>query len=224
MLRTVREGGLLRDAAACERVRMPVGAPTPPAPALDEPALWSDLQTRLGAFIARRISDPDAAEDVAQDVLLRLHRHLGDLRIQDRLDAFAYRVARNAIIDHYRASASAKETPAAHDDLIAHIDAGDGGEDGAATGRRALAGCLEPLIRQLPEPYREALELTDLGDLSQVEAARLAGLSVPGMKARVQRGRAQLHSLLTRCCHVALDDSRRIADVQRRGSSDCDCA
>jgi RNA polymerase sigma-70 factor, ECF subfamily len=223
VLRAVREGGLLRAAAGRERVRMPIGTRTAPATAPDEQELWRDFQARLGAFVGRRIGDPHAAEDVAQDVLLRLHRHLGELRIQDRLDAFAYRIARNAIIDYYRASAAARETPAARDDLIARIDDEGTAQGDEAAGRRALARCLEPLVRQLPDPYREALELTDLGELSQVQAAQRSGLSVPGMKARVQRGRSQLQALLTRCCDVALDDSQRIADVQRRGECDCGC-
>lgn len=63
--------------------------------------------------------------------------------------------------------------------------------------------------------------LTDLGTLSQVEAARVAGLSVPGMKTRVQRARAQVHELLTACCAVALDDDRHIAEVQRTGPCAC---
>jgi RNA polymerase sigma-70 factor, ECF subfamily len=183
----------------------------------------AELNERLRAFVSRRIADQHAAEDVAQEVLLRLHRHLGDLRSQDRLDAFAYRIARNAIIDHYRARASTKETPAQPDDLLTRIDTdGDTLQDPEGDGpRQELARCLAPLIRQLPEPYREALTLTDLGKLSQVEAARVVGLSVPGMKARVQRARAQVHELLTGCCEVALDQSRHITDVQRTGPCAC---
>jgi RNA polymerase sigma-70 factor, ECF subfamily len=185
--------------------------------------LWTDLHERLRGFVGRRIGDPNAADDVAQEVLLRLHRNLGDLRLEDRLDAFAYRIARNAIIDHYRSRASAKEIPAAPDDLIARIDAdGDTDEDpNAAEGRQELARCLEPLVGRLPEPYRQALTLTDLGELSQVEAAQVTGLSVPGMKSRVQRARAQVHELLSACCDVALDDDRHIADVQRAGPCAC---
>jgi RNA polymerase sigma-70 factor, ECF subfamily len=185
--------------------------------------LWTDLHERLRGFIGRRIGDPHAADDVAQEVLLRLHRSMGDLRVEDRLDAFAYRIARNAIIDHYRARASAKEKPADPDDVAAHIDAdGDTGQHPDADGpRQELARCLAPLIRELPEPYREALTLTDLGKLTQVEAADVVGLSVPGMKARVQRARAQVHELLTGCCAVALDQSRHITDVQRTGPCAC---
>src|SRR5215208_2539004 len=141
--------------------------------------LWAELHERLRQFVGRRIGDPDAADDVAQEVLLRLHRSLGDLRFEDRLDAFAYRIARNAIIDHYRSRASAKETPAAPDELNERIDAdGDTDEDpNEARGRQELARCLEPLVKRLAEPYRQALTLTDLGNLSQVEAARVAGLS-----------------------------------------------
>ena len=81
---------------------------TPHKGAADE--LWRELHARLRGFVRARISDPDAADDVAQEVLLRLHRNLGALRAEDRLDAFAYRIARNAIIDHYRSRATAKET------------------------------------------------------------------------------------------------------------------
>jgi len=185
--------------------------------------LWTELHERLRQFVGRRIGDPHAADDVAQDVLLRLHRSLGDLRLEDRLDAFAYRIARNAIIDHYRSRASAKETPAEHDELVTRLDARttasqEPDEDRA---RQELARCLGPLIRQLPEPYREALTLTDLGKLSQVEAARVVGISVPGMKARVQRARVQVHAVLTGCCAVAMDDSRHISDVQHTGPCAC---
>ena len=208
---------------------MPIATRTPPARSprpeqgLPDQALWRDLNTRLAAFVRRRIADPHAAEDVAQEVLLRLHRNLGELRANDRLDAFAYRIARNAIIDHYRSSANAKELPSAPDALIERIEAdgGIGTEPDAVAGPHELARCLEPAVGRLPDRYREALRLTDLGALSQVQAAAVTGLTIPGMKARVQRGRAHLRELLTRCCDVVLDEDRRITDVHRRGPCAC---
>jgi len=197
-------------------MRMPVGTRT-------RNEVAADLHDRLRTFVGRRIDDPHAADDVAQEVLLRLHRHLGDVRSEERLDAFAYRIARNAIIDHYRSRASAKESASAPDDVAARIEATSGSDDDVdeAGGRRELARCLRPLVRRLPDPYREALTLTDLGDLSQVDAAELAGVSVPGMKSRVQRARMQLHELLTSCCDVTLDRSEHIADVRRTGPCAC---
>ncbi len=107
--------------------------------------------------------------------------------------------------------------------MIDNTNSGDDTDDDTdpARARQELARCLEPLVRRLPEPYREALTLTDLGKLSQVEAARVAGLSVPGMKARVQRARAKVLELLTACCDVALDGDGQIAEVQRTGPCAC---
>lgn len=202
---------------------MPVETPNQTAqPVMPADELWRELHDRLHGFIRARISDRESADDVAQEVLLRLHRSMHTLRAEDRLDAFAYRIARNAIIDHYRARAAAREAPAAPAELLARAEAENGGdqdEEGAA--REELARCLAPLIRRLPEPYREALTLTDLGKLTQAEAAQVAGLSVPGMKARVQRARAQVHELLTGCCAVALDGRQGISGVERTGPCAC---
>src|SRR5215208_1426070 len=138
---------MLRPQVGLSELRMPAVAR--PAPR-DE--LFTSLHERLRGFVRRRIADPDAADDVVQEVLLRLHRSLGNLRVEDRLDAFVYRVARNAIIDHYRSRAVAKEIPAAPDDMTARIDAGGGTYQDEAQGRQELARCLEPLVERLPEP------------------------------------------------------------------------
>jgi RNA polymerase sigma-70 factor, ECF subfamily len=223
VLRGIRAAELLPRSNISE-LSMPVTAePTPGGHSHGSHQAWADVHDRLRAFVGRRVSDPYAAEDVAQEVLLRLHRNIERLRHEDRLDAFAYEIARNAITDHYRAKARAREMPSPPTTLIARIEAAPNHEQPTEDpdGRQQLARCLEPLAQRLPQPYREALMLTDLGDLSQVQAARLTGLSVPGMKARVQRARAQLRELLTECCEVALDTRRQIAEVQRTGPCAC---
>ena len=190
--------------------------------AVAEEQLWTELHERLRGFVGRRIRDSHSAEDVAQKVLLRLHRSFGELRAEDRLDAFAYRIARNAIIDHYRARASSKEVPSESDYVAARIDADpEACSDHGERARQEVARCVEPLVAQLPSRYREALAATDLGELSQVEAAERAGVSVPGMKARVQRGRAKLHDLLTRCCELTRDETSGVAELQRHGPCAC---
>jgi RNA polymerase sigma-70 factor, ECF subfamily len=234
VLPAVRPTSVLRGVGAEELLRrgdlsevwMPVTteSPAPDGRSNLSHQVWAHVHERLRAFVRRRVSDPHAADDVAQEVLLRLYRNIERLRDEDRLDAFAYRTARNAITDHYRAQARAREVPSPPTSQAARLEVDPTHEQHSedADGRQLLARCLEPLVQRLPPTYRDALMLTDLGDLSQVQAARRLGLSVPGMKARVQRGRAQLRVLLAECCDVALDASRRIAEVQRTGP--CACA
>jgi RNA polymerase sigma-70 factor (ECF subfamily) len=185
-----------------------------------EDATWDELRARLRSFIARRVSDASVQDDLAQDILLRLHRSLPSLRDGDRLDAFAYQIARNAIVDHHRRGR--REEPMAPDSLERQFESdNDANEDPAGAGRAQLARCLRPLIDRLDDRYREALLLTDLGELSQADAARELGLSEPGMRSRVQRGRSQVHAALADCCKVDLDAAEQIAEVERRGPCAC---
>jgi RNA polymerase sigma-70 factor, ECF subfamily len=191
--------------------------------ALDEhgSADWAELRARLRSFVARRVSGgPATYDDLVQEILLRLYRGLPRLRDDERLDAFAYQVARNTIADHYRAAP--REQPVAPESLEDQAAVEDPEQDDPSVEARAqLARCLRPMIDRLDNDYREAVLLTDLGDLSQAEAARRLGLSAPGMRSRVQRGRSQLHEALARCCRVELDADSKIDRVERVGPCAC---
>jgi RNA polymerase sigma-70 factor (ECF subfamily) len=181
---------------------------------------WAELRPRLRSFVARRVRGSAAHEDLVQEIMLRLHRGLPRLRDDQRLDAFAYQIARNVIADHYRRGSSEQPVPPGLLDDRASTEDQDADAD-HGSGRAELARCLRPLVEQLDESHREALLLTDLGNVSQAEAARRLGLSAPGMRSRVQRGRAQLHEALTECCQVELDATAQISHVERVGPCAC---
>jgi RNA polymerase sigma-70 factor (ECF subfamily) len=84
-----------------------------------------------------------------------------------------------------------------------------------------LAPCLTPMVARLAEPYRQAIELTSVHGLTQAEAAKRAGVSLSGMKSRVQRAREQLKAMLLRCCEIDVDRRRGVADFHRRESASC---
>jgi len=228
VLRAVREGEVLsarRDRFGTVRVSLAAETWTSsrPGPPIDE-ALWSELHERLRAFVARRVPDRVAVDDLAQDILLRLYAHIGRLREQERLDAWAYQVARNVIADYWRHRAGRRELPLDHqlNERLASLPELDSDET-ADQLRSEIATCLAPMVERLAEPYRDAIRLTDLGDRTQAEAAAMLGLSVPGMKARVQRGRAQLRELLRACCQIELDRRGQITELAPHGSRSCSC-
>lgn len=68
---------------------------------------------------------------------------------------------------------------------------------------------------------RSAIDLTALRGFTQSEAAKHAGVSVSGMKSRVQRAREQLKKMLLRCCEVEVDRRGAIAGYQVRETSPC---
>jgi RNA polymerase sigma-70 factor (ECF subfamily) len=192
------------------------------APGTSAAATRRELHERVQAFIARRVPSHADAEDIAQEVMLRIHRHSAELEHAERMLGWVYRIAANAIADHYRRPAR-REFPTGHATDVPEpdpeIESLAGLERGPDDLRRELAACLAPLIERLPPLYRHALELTEFDGVSQVGAAAALGLSVSGMKARVQRGRAQLRELLLECCDVQLDRRRQVTDVRSRGEA-----
>ena len=185
---------------------------------------WRELHDQLLGFIARRVRTREDAEDILQEVMLRIHRSSGELERVERVTGWIYRSASNAIVDYYRKPAR-RELPAGWQlDVEAAADSSLSAADEPepAELRGELARCLSPLLERMPASYRQALELTEVGALTQAEAAARLGLSVSGMKSRVQRGRGLLKDLLLDCCHVELDRRGGVTGYRpRRGPCAC---
>jgi RNA polymerase sigma-70 factor (ECF subfamily) len=79
------------------------------------------------------------------------------------------------------------------------------------------------MIERLSGEYRQAVILVDLEGLTQQEAAEQLGLSLSGMKSRVQRGRRQLKEMLEACCTIELDRRHGVADYDVRNQQDNSC-
>lgn len=175
---------------------------------------WALLREQLVGFVERRVESREVAEDIVQDIYLRLQRAEADSITNPK--AWLHRAARNATIDHYRTRHLDLPLDSV-EDLFERAD-----DDGPNAATRELAACLRPLVQQLPAKYQRALTLVDLSGSTQHEAARIEGVSTSGMKSRVQRGRAKLGQLLTECCAIATDASGAISDYERPADG-CSC-
>jgi len=177
--------------------------------------IWHEFADKLGRFIRARVTDPATAEDILQDVFVIIQQRLGQLQDPARLEGWIYLIARNAIIDHYR---TRKETVEVPDTLPAEPDAHDGEME-------ELKASFRRMIHSLPEPYREALALTEFDGLTQQELASRLNISLSGAKSRVQRGRAQLKRMLDECCTFEFDRRGKVIDCTPRPQAGCqECA
>lgn len=158
--------------------------------------VWLEHGNGLKRFISRRVQHRSDAEDITQDVMMKVHRNLRNLGDVTKTRAWLYAVARNTIVDYYRKP------------VTEHLS-WDPVDDGLslASARESLVGCIEPLLRDVAEPYREALRQVELNGTSQTGLAQRLGLSHSAIKSRVQRGRRMLRSEFDKCCRVE-DDGR----------------
>lgn len=174
-------------------------------------AVWRDFQGRLRAFVSRRVRQPADVEDILQEIFLRIHRGLGAIQQRDRLPAWVFQIARNAIMNHHRSRGVAAEMVPEQIDAPAPVADGEDFQ-----GLAELSSCLEPMIAALPEACRDAIRSTELDGQTQGDAARRAGMSLSGMKSRVQRARRQLKNMLEECCQIELDRRGGIVDYSAR--------
>jgi len=188
--------------------------------------LWQELHDGLRAFIARRVSDQGHVDDILQDVFVRVHRQIDSVSDPGRLMSWIYQITRHAIIDHYRKPGRQREIPSGLSGELEGIDEvaetstttppGD-----VAEPRTELAACLRPMIERLPRDYRDVITLVEINGLTQQAAATQMGLSLSGMKSRVQRGRKQLKQMLDDCCLIELDRRQGVVDYNTRAAG-CD--
>ncbi|UYZ61279.1 sigma-70 family RNA polymerase sigma factor [Hymenobacter latericus] len=162
-------------------------------PSLTTAAIWTEFHRELLAFIRRRVPDPDTAQDLLQDVFVKIHLKLPTLTHADRLASWVYQITRNRILDYHKAPRpAAAQVP-------------DLPEDSSPAPALDFTPCLAPFLNQLPARSREALLRTELGPLSQKDYAAELGISYSGAKSRVQRAKQQLHQLFTACCRMEAD-------------------
>jgi RNA polymerase sigma-70 factor (ECF subfamily) len=154
------------------------------------------------------LGDADQAEDVAQEVFLKVHAKLHQFRSEARFDAWLYRITLRTAIDHtrrfWRRHRSSLETlPEARREgtleSARHASVhSDGGDPETSLLRAERARAVRRALRELPVRYRAAVILKDMADLSYEEVGRVLGCPLGTVESRIHRGRLTLRKKLER--------------------------
>lgn len=184
--------------------------------------LWEQYNDHIRNFVQDKTRFHPDAEDIVQNVFVKAYRSIGDVRDDRKIRAWLFQIARNSIIDHFR---KVKRTEELQDQYS--IEDRYEEQDPA---KEAVIG-LKNVILQMPDKYREALELSELKGLSQKELSEKLGISYSGAKSRVQRGRELLKEMMTSCCAIEADRYGNIMDYRvvlkelprsiKRGTNGC---
>jgi RNA polymerase sigma-70 factor, ECF subfamily len=171
---------------------------------------WKVLQKELRGFIFKRVKDRDVANDLTQDVFLKVHASIDRLKDSEKLKSWIYQITRNTINDYFRKKTRTIE---AHE-LDWENDSNELNE--------CVASCLKDLVHTLPDKYREALQLAELEELSQLELAERLGISYSGAKSRVQRARQLLKQKMDEQLVVETDSYGNVIVCEDRNPC-CGC-
>jgi RNA polymerase sigma-70 factor (ECF subfamily) len=191
----------------------------------DFEAVYARYRPEIVRYLSRLAGQNDA-EDLAQEVFLKVGRGIADFRGDSGIRTWIYRIARNAAIDRLR-SRSAGE-----DRLGAYPEAGDSAGEGDILDRlesplpsaeRTLAeketrGCLRGHVGLLPGPYREILDLSEWSELTNAEIAEKLGVSLDTVKIRLHRARKRLRETCETNCTTYRDEQDELVCVPAKES------
>ncbi|MCG8485542.1 MAG: RNA polymerase sigma factor SigZ, partial [Clostridia bacterium] len=171
--------------------------------------IWDEFSIPLNQFIKKRIPNEQDAEDISQEVFIKIYNHIERLKDGNKMRAWIYSIARNEIADYHRRSHIILRKQEYSDNMIAEMD-----ED--MTFNREIAQCLKVMINRLPEKYKEAILLTEYRHITQKELSEKTGLSLSGAKSRVQRARCKLKASLQECCELEFDRRGNIINYKEK--------
>jgi RNA polymerase sigma-70 factor (ECF subfamily) len=163
----------------------------------------------MKAYVKKRISNEQDAEDILQSIFLKIHNNIDKLSDVSKLSSWIYTIARNTINDFYRV----KNNDVYIENLPEHIFIEQQNEE---TLNKEMGNCLIHMIQDLPDIYKQALILIEFENYTQKELAKQLGLSVSGAKSRVQRARYKLKGMLLNCCSIEQDHRGNVIDYKQK--------
>lgn len=193
-------------------------------PTTDVGELWRELAAPLRGFLRARVRVEADAEDLLQEVFVRIQRRLPELREPAKLQGWVYRIARNVVVDHYRG----RKDHAVWDEGTVGVDDAEA-QDPAGRDAVDLTPSLRRFIAALPAEQREPLVRHEFQGESLEEIAKALGLTLTATKSRVRRARLQLREMLDACCRFEFDQRGRVIEAvprarERARAKGCACA
>lgn len=180
--------------------------------------IYRQFYSQLLTFIRSKIRSKEDAEDILQNVFIRVSTNINQLSDNQKLKAWLFTITRNAVIDYYRSSSVKKRlTPmvSLNEDIFEEED---------LDSLKGLDQCLTSMISLLPEEYREVIISSEINGVKQNELADQYGIAHSSMRSRIQRGRERLKQLFYNCCHISTDKSGNVLQAESRSgcSGPCD--
>ncbi|WP_263385511.1 sigma-70 family RNA polymerase sigma factor [Granulicella arctica] len=158
-----------------------------------------DHREQFLRFLQRRVPERAIAEDILQAAYLRALQHDGELRQDESVGAWFYRVLRNAVIDYYRRRSTedrALQSWGRELETVVRPSSEEHDE---------ICGCLSGVLDTIKPAYSTLLRAVDLGEQPLTEFAQSNNISTSNAGVRAHRARKALRKQLIKTCGSCAD-------------------
>jgi len=172
--------------------------------------VWKEFNKELLGFIKARVNNVENAEDILQEVFIKIHQNTNSLHDHKKIASWVYQITRNTIIDYYRKKKINTSESENFTELPEEMD----------ESTRDFTKCIKPFILKLPYKYQDILLKTTYGNVSQKDYSLINNISYSAAKSRIQRARKQLNNMFVSCCNI---ESDLYGNILSSKNKNCDC-
>ncbi len=172
--------------------------------------VFATYERPIYGYVLKMVENEATAEDLTQEVFLKIHRGLSSFEGKSKLSTWIYRIATNVCLDHFRSSSHKKgrATVSLEEELPPEGEGAQDGVPGIDEGvvKKEMSGCVREFVDELPQDFRAVVVLHDFQGLKNREIAEILGCSLDTVKIRLHRARRKLEGALGSSCEFYRDE------------------
>ena len=163
---------------------------------MDTQEIWNNFKQELYGFLLKRVKDKNITDDIFQSTFLKVHKNLPKLKDEGKVRSWVFQIARNEIANYFNTESFFSEQSDTTEEIT--------------TQEYQFVCCFDRLVNELPETYKEVIELIYIKGKKQKQVADELEISLENVKVRVKRAKEMLKVKFKDCCKYTLDKNGKL--------------
>ena len=182
---------------------------------MDFQQVYTEFYPKIVRYLSRLTENTEEAEDLAQDVFIKVNTALEKFEGRSSLSTWIYKIATNTANDRFRSASFQKGTKQTlsgefldKNEQEKNVWTGDKNEiSDQVLERKEMNSCIKRYVQDIKEIYRTVFVLSEYEGLKNKEIADILGLSIDTVKIRLYRARTQLKKKMDEGCRISFEEN-----------------
>lgn len=171
-------------------------------PEMNTQQIWNKFNNQIYFFILKRVKEKEISNEILQNSFLKIHSNLNQIKDKDKVKSWVFQIVRNEISNYFNQESKHKKEVSFDGVVNSEV--------------RKNYCCMDRFIQELPDIYKETIELVYVEGKKQLDVAHILGISLYNVKARIRRGKSILKERFNTCCKYQFNRNGKLV-----GESDC---
>jgi RNA polymerase sigma-70 factor (ECF subfamily) len=178
-------------------------------------SIYKAYYPKILGYLTRTLNDREVAEDLSQDVFIRVNEGLSNFEGRASLSTWIYKIATNIACDYFKSASfrigkkqaiSGENIDERKEDM--NVWTGDKSKTSdQVMEKKEMNDCIKRYVNEIPEIYRAVFILSEYEGLKNKEIAEILGLTLDTVKIRIFRARSQLKKKMKEGCRIDYDEN-----------------